>query len=61
MVLDRRARHFEPGVRYPERDVNAALRAFHPDSAALRRHLVDDGFLERADGEYWSSGGTVEL
>ncbi len=35
--------------------------ALHPDHAALRRYLVDEGFLSRASGEYWRSGGTVPL
>ena len=61
VVLDHLARVFEPGVRYPEREVNALLRAFHPDVAALRRHLVDEGLLSRASGEYWRSGGPVDL
>lgn len=59
VVLDHLARVFEIGVRYPESEVNALLRAFHPDVAALRRYLVDDGFLTRAVGVYWRSGGTV--
>jgi hypothetical protein len=50
---------FEPGVRYAEQDANALLRAFHPDHAALRRYLVDEGFLSREGGTYWRSGGTV--
>ncbi|MEL7155893.1 MAG: DUF2087 domain-containing protein [Actinomycetota bacterium] len=59
IVLDRLAQEFEPGRRYRERQVNAILAAFDPDVAALRRYLVDDGFLDRAGGEYWRSGGTV--
>jgi hypothetical protein len=54
------ARTFEPGHRYPEREVNDVLRSFWPDYAALRRYLVDEGFLDRADGVYWRAGGTVE-
>lgn len=61
VVLDHVARLFEPGHRYPEREVNALLRAFHPDYAALRRHLVDEEFLDRESGEYWRAGGTVEV
>jgi putative glutamine amidotransferase len=49
------------GVRYPESDVNARLRRFHPDYAAVRRYLVDDGFLTREIGVYWRSGGTVQM
>jgi hypothetical protein len=29
--------------------------------ASLRRYLVDEGFLERAKGEYWRSGGTFNI
>jgi len=61
VVLDFLACRFEPGVRYPERDVNEILGAFHPDVAALRRYLVDEGFLERDQGVYWRAGGTVEV
>jgi len=60
VVLDHVCRVFEPGTRYTEREVSALLRAFHPDFAALRRYLVDEGFLTRADGLYWRSGGTVD-
>lgn len=59
VVLDHIAKVFEIGVHYPERDVDALLRAFHADHAALRRYLVDEGFLAREHGEYWRSGGTV--
>ena len=60
VVLDHVARVFEPGVRYPEREVSALLKAFHPDYAALRRYLVDEGFLSRDDGTYWRTGGSVD-
>jgi hypothetical protein len=60
VVLDQVARMFEPGHRYPEREVNDVLRTVWPDYAALRRYLVDEGFLDRADGVYWRAGGTVE-
>jgi len=61
VVLDHVCRVFEIGMRYPEREVNAYLRAFHPDTAALRRHLVDEGFLSRDKNIYWRTGGTVQL
>lgn len=60
VVLERLALEFEPGERYAEADVNARLAAFHDDVAALRRALVDEGFLDRADGVYWRAGGRVE-
>jgi hypothetical protein len=68
VVLDHLARLFEPGRRYPEPEVNELLGRYHPDYAMLRRYLVDDGFLDRADEKagsrtvkvYWRTGGTVE-
>jgi ATP phosphoribosyltransferase regulatory subunit HisZ len=37
------------------------LRAFHPDTAALRRYLVDEGFLTREHNVYWRTGGAVDV
>jgi len=59
LLLDKVAQAFEPGVRYSERQVSLFLAAVHDDYAALRRYLVDEEFLSRADGQYWRSGGTV--
>jgi hypothetical protein len=61
VVLDHICRVFEIGVRYPEKEVNALLRAFHDDHAALRRYLVEEGFLARENNIYWRTGGSVEL
>jgi hypothetical protein len=70
VVLDHLAGLFEPGRRYPEPEVNELLGRYHPDYAMLRRYLVDDGFLARADEAgpgsrsvkvYWRTGGTVDL
>jgi hypothetical protein len=60
VVLDRLSQEFEPGKRYSEKMVNLILGRWHADTASLRRYLVDEGFLERAAGEYWRAGGTVE-
>ncbi len=57
LVLDKIAQMFEPGRRYPERDVNFKIQLIHPDYAAIRRYLVDEGFMDRADGAYWRTGG----
>jgi hypothetical protein len=59
VVLDWLAQRFEPGRRYSEAQVNLVLEQVHPDTAALRRYLVDDEFLTREHGVYWRSGGTV--
>jgi hypothetical protein len=61
IVLERIALEFEPGVRYDERTVNAVVGRFHTDHASLRRYLVDEGFLDREHGEYWRSGGRVNV
>jgi len=60
-VLDWLAERFEPGQVYPEREVNFRLGMVHADYAALRRYLVDEGFLERRDGFYWRAGGTFDV
>jgi hypothetical protein len=59
VVLDFLAGQFEPGRTYPEEQVNYLLGRFHPDYAALRRDLVEEEFLERRDGFYWRTGGTI--
>jgi hypothetical protein len=61
VILRHIVRVFEPGVRYPEREVNALLAVWHPDVAALRRYLVDEGLLTREAGIYWRSGGWVDV
>ena len=61
VVLEHVVLSFEPGIRYAEREVDAVLRAWHDDHAALRRYLVDEGLLGRGDGEYWRTGGMVEI
>ena len=50
---------FEPGRYYPEAEVRRILRKFHPDDAALRRYLVEDGLLSRENRSrtYWRSPG----
>jgi hypothetical protein len=59
VILDWLVQAFEPGRHYSEQMVNLMLGQRHPDTAALRRYLVDEGFLDRAAGQYWRSGGTV--
>ena len=50
---------FEPGRYYQEAQVRRILRKFHPDDAALRRYLVEDGFLSRDNlsRSYWRTPG----
>ena len=60
LVLERLVQEFEPGLRYTEREVNSILQVFYPDHTTLRRYLVDEGLLTRAEGVYWRTGGRVE-
>ena len=46
-------RRFEPGRRYPEREVNDILRSAHDDVATLRRELIDYRYLRREGAVYW--------
>ncbi len=59
LVLDHVVQAFEPGRTYAEQEVNAVLERRHDDYVALRRALVDEGFLTRENSVYWRSGGTV--
>jgi hypothetical protein len=58
VLLNEVALAFEPGIQYPEPQVDDFLRRIHPDHAALRRYMVDAEFLEREDGMYWRIGGS---
>ena len=59
VILDWLAQLFEPGRRYSEPMVNLIIGQRHADTAALRRYLVDEGFLDREAGVYWRSGGSI--
>jgi hypothetical protein len=53
VILRYLAPRFEPGRRYSEKEVNAIIKPVHEDTAALRRYLVDEGFMARESGIYW--------
>jgi hypothetical protein len=66
IVLEHLISSFEPGVRYPEREVDAVLRAWTGkdgpiDHVTVRRYLVDESLLDRADGLFWRSGRWVDV
>ena len=61
LVLEKVAQEFEPGRRYSERDVNFKIQLIHGDYAAIRRYMVDNGLMDRADGSYWRTGGRYSL
>ncbi len=52
VILSHLAKEFQPGVQYPESQVNQVLRKYHEDTAALRRYMVDNGLLQREKGIY---------
>ena len=54
-------RSSSPACATRSSEVNAILRAWYADYAALRRYLVDELLLDRADGLYWRIGGPVAL
>jgi hypothetical protein len=49
VILDR---CFPEDRPYEEKEVNMRLALLHPDVAALRRHLVDGGWMTRDAGIY---------
>jgi hypothetical protein len=62
VLLEYIVRAFEPGVRIPEREVDAVLRAFYDyDWVSLRRYLIDAGLMSRENGWYWRTGGPVDI
>ena len=44
----------------PKELANHILSEVHPDTAALRRYLVDEDIMTREHGEYWRAGGTFD-
>jgi hypothetical protein len=61
VVLEHLATCFEPGVHYPERAVDAILRAWFDDYVSIRRLLIDEELLARHNGVYWRTGGPVDV
>lgn len=53
VVLQWLVNQFEQGVRYPEAEMNARLKKYHSDNAALRRYLIENGLMQRENGIYW--------
>ena len=65
VVLEHLAQSFEPGVDYPETEVNTVLAGLAEggpvDHVTLRRYLVDEQLLRRDQGVYRRSGGRVDV
>ncbi|HZR49050.1 MAG TPA: DUF2087 domain-containing protein [Streptosporangiaceae bacterium] len=63
LLLEQVAQAFEPGLRYPEREVDEILKPLFDDHCTLRRYLIDEDLLSRTPGggPYWRSGGPVSF
>jgi hypothetical protein len=65
IVLEHLAQSFEPGVDYPEPQVNEVLAAWSAgsgvDHVSLRRYLIDEDLLRREGGIYRRSGGWTDV
>ena len=53
-VLKVIASKLSPDTKYPEKELNAIIATYHQDTAAIRRHMIEYGILERDGGSvYW--------
>ena len=53
-VLKEIAKKLSPDTKYPEKELNAVIATYHPDTAAIRRYMIEYGILERDGGSvYW--------
>jgi len=58
-VLREIAKKLSPDTKYPEKELNAVIATYHPDTAAIRRHMIEYGILERdGGGVYWVSANS---
>ena len=52
-VLKHILKEIEPGREYTEKQMNDLLKRRHPDTASLRRGMIDFGLMARKSGMYW--------
>ena len=55
VILDEIGKSFEFDRRYPEKEVNLIIADFHDDFCTLRREMIMENILKRADGIYWKT------
>ena len=53
VVLKHIVKDIESGCEYTEKQINALLKRWHPDTASLRRGMIDFRLMERKSGIYW--------
>ena len=53
-VLHRIAKDLSSDLKYPEKELNQIIAKYHPDTAAIRRHMVEFKILDRnQQSVYW--------
>ena len=52
IILEEIVKAFEPGRIYTEREVNIIIADFHDDFCTIRRDMIGEGLMERAEGIY---------
>ena len=53
-VLNHIAKELASETKYPEKELNAVIAKFHDDTAAIRRHMIEFGILQRnLESVYW--------
>ena len=53
-VLQHIARDLSPDTKYPEKELNQLIAKYHDDTAAIRRHMIEFGILDRdSESFYW--------
>jgi len=64
IVLEEISRRFEPGRRYPERELNLIIMGVHEDYCTIRRLMIGEGLMEREENVYWrtraAAGGEAD-
>ena len=55
IVLQHIIKRFEPNIIYSEKEINDSLKVIYSDFAAIRRYLIDFGFMNRSKDckKYW--------
>jgi ArsR family transcriptional regulator, arsenate/arsenite/antimonite-responsive transcriptional repressor len=53
VILEEIAKRFDPGQRYPEREVNLVIADFHDDFCTLRRDMIAEKIMSRSRNTYW--------
>jgi hypothetical protein len=58
-VLQIIAANLDSSIRYTEKELNIQITKFYPDTAAIRRHMIEFGILQRDSSSiYWLSANS---